>query len=320
MLAVDGTGVLHALGKDAGGTISHGFQAAGGGWTTESILSPEANYNAGASAFEIGPDGTPHTLIETSPAAYALARGADGQWTIDSPTAAQNFTLDATGAEITFEVETDSSSGVSSIGARRGVTSWPAFAAGNGADFRVTQGMAAPLTGALAPFAVATYDGNALHLVWPTPAGSYTDVGIPNTPATVGACTGSQSSGCSGTCVDQEYGLESRAFSLGRTDDGAAWLGYLSTHVDRTCSRTPMTSDSEQFCICVLTDDRSTGELHLLRGAPDGTQPVEALVLPLEPEFIGDLSDDLPLIHIRAFGTRVAVAARVHATLSPSCG
>ena len=35
-------------------------------------------------------------------------------------------------------------------------------------------------------------------------------------------------------------------------------------------------------------------------------------MLPLEPPFASDLADDLPLISVRAFGTRVAVAVRVH--------
>src|SRR5579871_6431057 len=171
--------------------------------------------------------------------------------------------------------------------------------------------MAAPVAATLPPFAVAGYDGNALHLAWPAPAGPYTDLLIPNTAATSAGCVGAGTSGCTGTCVDQEYGIQGHPFSLGRTDDGAAWLGYLAIHVDRTCTRTIEVSDNEQFCTCLGTSDLSTGELHLLRGAPDGTQPVEALVLPLEPQSGSDLADDLPFISVRAFGTRVAVAARV---------
>jgi hypothetical protein len=176
------------------------------------------------------------------------------------------------------------------------------------AVFHVTQAMAAPLTTTLPPFAVASYDGNALHLAWPASAAPYTDLVIPNTPATSAGCVGPGPSGCSGTCVDQEYGLLGRPFSVGRTDDGAAWLAYLSMHVDSSCTRTVITADNHQYCTCGTTSDRSTGELHLLRGAPDGTQPVEALVLPLEPQY----SSDDPPVAVRAFGTRVAVAALVH--------
>jgi len=312
MLAVDATGDLHALGIGPGGTLAHGVQGAIGIFSTVSIpLSPDAGYNASAAAFEVGPSGEPHALLGTGPNVWSLARAFGGTWTFDPPGLASNFTLDPSDTEITFEVAA-AGSGALSLVARRGGTTWPGYMAENSADFRITQAMAAPAAATLPPFGVASYDGNALHLAWPTATGPYTDLVIPNTPATAAACVGQGSAGCSGTCVDQQYGLEGHPFSLGRTDDGAAWLGYLSTHVDRTCTRSILTSDSQQFCTCSATSDQSTGELHLLRGAPDGTQPVEALVLPLEPPFASDLADDLPLISVRAFGTRVAVAVRVH--------
>jgi hypothetical protein len=312
MLAVDSTRGLHALGKDARGGISHAFQTTGGTWMTESILAPGTGYDATILAFEIGPDGTPHALMGVAPNLSSLAQGPGGSWTIDSPGTATNFTLDAGGAEVTFEVDAAPKSGVLSLVARRGATNWPGYVVEN-ADFRVTQALVAALGSTFAPFAVATYDGSAIHLAWPTSTGIYEDLSIPNTPSTAQTCSTTLSvASCGGSFVDKQYGLERYAFSLGRTGDGAAWLGYLATRVDRSYSYTIMTSGSAQFCACVLTADRSTGELHLLRAAADGTEPVEALVLPLETEFVNDLDDDLPLIHVRAFGTRVAVAARVH--------
>ncbi|HLK90737.1 MAG TPA: hypothetical protein VKZ18_12620 [Polyangia bacterium] len=311
MLAVDGTGTLHALGRQAGGTLAHAVQGAIGAFTAQAVSSsPDGGYSAGVAAFEVGPDGDPHALLGAGANAWSLARAESGHWTFDPPGPASNFTLDPSDAEITFGIAS-TDAGVLSLVARGGGTTWAGYPAENSADFRVTQAMAAPVAATLPPFAVAGYDGNALHLAWPAPAGPYTDLLIPNTAATSAGCVGAGTSGCTGTCVDQEYGIQGHPFSLGRTDDGAAWLGYLAIHVDRTCTRTIEVSDNEQFCTCLGTSDLSTGELHLLRGAPDGTQPVEALVLPLEPQSGSDLADDLPFISVRAFGTRVAVAARV---------
>jgi hypothetical protein len=307
MLAVDGAGTLHALGRDPGGSLAQAVQAAIGAFTTESVPpTPDAGTGGGVAAFEVGPDGEPHALLAAGPSVWSLARAWSGQWTFDPPGPASNFTLDPSDAEIRFEADA-ADAGVLSLVARGGGITWPGYMAQTSAVFRVTQAMAAPLAATLAPFAVASYDGNALHLAWPAAAGPYTDLVIPNTPGASAGCVGPGPAGCSGTCVDQEYGLEGRPFSIGRTDDGAAWLAYLSTHVDRTCTRTVITSDNRQYCTCAGTSDQSTGELHLLRGAPDGTQPVEALVLPLEP--VGS-SDDSP-VTVRAFGTRVAVAALV---------
>jgi hypothetical protein len=309
-LAVDSARGLHALGKDPGGTISHAFQTAGGTWTTEPILAPGANYDVSASAFEIGPDGTPHTLLGVAPNLSSLARGAGGKWMIDSPGAAVNFTLDPSGAEIAFQVATIA--GSPSVIAYEAGAAMGSLAAKN-ADFRVTQALVAALGASFAPFALATYDGSAMHLDWPGASGLYEDLVISNTPTTTQPCSTSLSvANCGGSFVDKQYGLERYAFSLGRTGDGAAWLGYLATRVDRTWSYTVTTSGNAQFCSCLLTDDRSTGELHLLRAAADGTRPVEALALPLETEYASDVDNELTLIHLRAFGTRVAVAARVH--------
>ncbi len=315
MLAVDGTGNLHALGKQPGGTIGHAVQGAIGVFATDSIpASVEAGYSEGAAAFEVGPDGDPHALLAIGPDVWSLARSQSGQWTVDPPGAASNLTLDPSDGEVTFEVDA-ADAGMLSLVARGGGTAWPGYPVPNSADFRVTQALAAPAAATLAPFGVASYDGTALHLAWPSPSGPYTDLVIPNTPPAPAACPSVvQRSGasCSGSCMVQEYGLENHAFSVGRTDDGAAWLGYVATHVDRSCRLALVASDTQQVCSCVSTGDQSTGELHLLRGAPDGSQPVEALVLPLEPPFASDLADDLPLISVRAFGSRVAAAARVH--------
>jgi hypothetical protein len=312
MLAIDSTRGLHALGKDSGGTICHAFQMAPGIWTAESILAPApGGYDAGASAFEIGPDGTPHALLAVAPNLRSLARGPGGKWTIDSPGPAMNLTLDASGAEVSFGAYQSSSSTFSLVAGSNGVT-WPGYVTQN-ADFRVTQALVAALGSSFAPFAVASYDGSAMHLAWPTSAGPYTSLAIPNTPSTQQTCSTSLSPvTCGGSFEDKQYGLERYAFSLGRSGDGAAWLGYLATRVDRSYTYSVMTSSSGQFCACVLTDDRSTSELHLLRVAADGTQPMTALALPLEPAFASDVDDNLPLIHVRAFGTRVTVAARVH--------
>jgi hypothetical protein len=310
-LAVDSTRGLHALGKDPRGATSHAFQTAGGTWTTEQIIAPGTNYDVSASAFEIGPDGSPHALLGVAPNLSSLAWGPGGQWTIGSPGAFQNFTLDPSGAEITFAVATIA--GTPAVVAYQGGAALPGYLATKNADFRVTQALVAALGASFEPFALATYDGSAMHLAWPTSSGLYEDLVIANTPATTQTCSTTLSvANCGSSFVDKQYGLERYAFSLGRTGDGAAWLGYLATRVDRSYTYTVMTSGSAQFCACVLTDDRSTGELHLLRAAADGTQPVSALVLPLETAFVSDLDNDLPLIHVRAFGTRVAVAARVH--------
>ena len=306
LLAVDAAETLHAVGND-GINISHALYSRTS-WSQDHRTIP-TDYNAGAAALEIGPDLLPRVLLHTGPDEYTLARrNTDGVWMTDAPDAWQDFTLDAEGGEV--RLRTVSTGTELLLEARAGGVILPGYPVPNSSDFRVTHGVIRALSG-LPPFVVATYRDGALHLGG-RDAASHADIAIPNTPLAQSSCaTGHDATNCTGTCDTKEYGLQNMAFSLGRTDDGAAWLAYLATHVDITCHLGLTGSDGNLFCGCASADDRSVGELHLLRAPPDGSAPVEVLKLALEPQLGGDASDGLPLLHVRAYRGEVVVAARV---------
>jgi hypothetical protein len=310
MLAVDGGYTLHAVGNGAGsdGGYAHATRS-GGAWSRETVQPASPTYAVSGAAFEIGPDEVPRVLLRSGPDEYTLARGgAGGQWTTDAPDAWQDFTMDAAGAEVRFRTASTDSSLL--LEARTANVTLPGFPIPNSRDFRVTHGLHR-LNTAVPPFAVATYRDGGLRLAWPS-ATSYTELAIPNTQRAYASCTSSHDpTNCTGTCDTQDYGVQNTAFSLARTDDGAAWLAYLVTRIDFTCHLGITGSDNITLCGCSSIDDRSVGELHVLRAPPDASPPVEVLVLPLEPQLGGDLSDGLPLVHARAYRSEVAIAARV---------
>ena len=166
----------------------------------------------------------------------------------DAPDAWQDFALDYDGGEV--RLRTVSTATALLLEARAGGVILPGYPVPNSIDFRVTHGVILTLSPGVAPFAVATYRDGALHLGWPG-AASYADIAIPNTPLAQSSCAaGHDATNCTGTCDTKEYGLQNMAFSLGRTDDGAAWLAYLATHVDTTCHLGLTGSDGNLFCGC----------------------------------------------------------------------
>jgi hypothetical protein len=165
-------------------------------------------------------------------------------------------------------------------------------------------------------FAVAIAEADGLHVFGESAQ-------APETETTVGGaiappaptCNAPSPPNCNTTCHVTASGMEPRAFALARTDDGVAWLVYVVTNFDQTIGAFfQQTSDGSSFCTPFTSGDASTGTLHLVRLALDGTAPKEVLSMPIDRPGAKDMFAsewEYPrFVDARGFGKGLAIGVR----------
>jgi hypothetical protein len=318
VMAAGADDVLHLAAWDGplgdvmqGGSYHYARTAAG--WTRELIRKNDSFYLQAPRALEIGPDGAPHVLLALGPDETAIARRAeDGSWAVGPAEDWPVLTLDGAGAEVQLRAEAGPDALFAR--ARRGTTVLPFdMALGSPLDWVTTPAPAHTLDAAAPPFASAAYRAEAIHVGW-LDGDATKELALPDTGRVVYPDYRARDRSCFGTEHLQQTGFESVAFNLARADDGAAWLAYAVTEVDRDYELGAICPGEGASCFCGPTNtvDRSVGELHVLRVPLDGGPAVEALNLPLEPPMTGDTNYG-SVVRLRAHGPRVSIAARVRA-------
>jgi hypothetical protein len=306
-LAADGSVHLGAADSD-GPTYAH---FANGMWTS-SIL----HDNAQVVDLEVGSDGAPLMWIWTPNGGYSLAtQGTAGAWTLaDAATpvpfidaGSNHFTLASDGSIVALAFDL----GVPTSIQLRALVGGVARSIGSPfaedlllPDYAVTSAPAptAP-TGPL--FAVAIRHPDGVHVVGESAQAAETEVTVAGSMAATPTCWRTDGP-CVGPCHETSSGMEAGAYALAWTADGVAWLVYVETHFDQTIRYTPG-GDNQQICIGVVSSDSSTGTLHVVRVALDGSAPEEALSMPVDRP---DTRGNSPLIDARGFGKDLAIGIR----------
>jgi hypothetical protein len=317
-LALAADGSVHLAAADSDGAMYARY--ANGMWTS-SIL----HRNAQVLDLEVGSDGTPLMwLANGGSSGYSLATQATaGVWTLaDAATpvpyinAGNNrFTLASDGSVVAlaFDLGVPTSTQLRALvgGVARSIGS-PVTEDVLVPDYAVTSAPAptAP-TGPL--FAVAIRHADGVHVVGESAQAPETEVTVAGSAAARPTCS-TAAGPCTGPCHETSSGMEARAYALAWTADGVAWLVYVETHFDQTIAYTPQ-GDSPQICVGVVSSDSSTGTLHVVRVALDGSAPGEALSMPIDrPGTVGIFgpgdNDDPRLIDARGFGKDLAIGIR----------
>jgi hypothetical protein len=331
-LALGADGAVHlgadttAIGQsDAGLTYNGGasYAAFGNGTWASSLVHHNQGRYTPVVDLEVGSDGVPRMwIVSDPPSGYSMATpSAGGTWALASaalpvPTSTgllYRFTLASDGSVVALAFD-----GSSQLRALVGSTP---RAVGSPAsspvpDYSVTAAPA-PATPAGPLFAVAIAHGDGIHVVGESAQAPETEVTVSGAkPATPTCVTPTGTATCSGTCHETSSGMEARAFALAWTDDGVAWLVYVVTTFDQTIAYGPQGDPGGQFCVGNVSQDASTGTLHVVRVALDGSAPKEVLSMPIDRpgngnafQPLGDF-DDPRFVDARGFAKDLAIGVR----------
>jgi hypothetical protein len=246
--------------------------------------------------------------------------GAGGTWTLASAALSLpastglgfRFTLASDGSVVALAFDGSSQLQALVGGTPRAVGS---PASSPAPDYAVTAAPA-PSTPTGALFAVAIAHADGVHVVGESAQGPETEVTVAGAKAATPTCvTPTSTAACAGTCHETSSGMEARAFALAWTDDGVAWLVYVVTAFDQTIAYGPQGDPGAQFCASNVSRDASTGTLHVVRVALDGSAPSEVLTMPIDRPGNGDAFqpgdfDDPRFIDARGFAKDLAIGVR----------
>jgi hypothetical protein len=112
-------------------------------------------------------------------------------------------------------------------------------------------------------------------------------------------------------------GVDNAEYVGARTSDGAVWVAYVDTKLDRTTRYEQVCDGGSCECIAVVDNERSTYELRVFRVILDGSPPMLVAALPIaEPYYYGGeyspgaFRRPNRLLDARAYGMDVAVGIR----------
>jgi hypothetical protein len=270
---------------------------------------------------EVGSDNVPRMwIVSDPPSGYSMAiPSATGTWTLTSaalsvPTSiglGYRFTLASDGSVVALAFD-GSSQLQALVGSTPRAVGSPAST--SSPDFVVTAAPA-PATPAGPLFAVAITHDDGIHVVAESAQAPETEVTVSGAKARTPTCvTPATTATCAGTCHETSSGMEAQAFALAWTDDGVAYLVYVVTAFDQTITYGPQGDLGAQFCVGNVTQDASTGTLHVVRVALDGSAPSEVLSMPIDRPGNGDMFagdfDDPRFIDARGFAKDLAIGVR----------
>lgn len=317
----------------------------GSAWRRSAIEASEL-----ADGFEVDPGNRSRVLVVDGALDRSVAtRETDGRWTNAplSPAAVGTFALDASGAPAFVSLGRTELVAVDAAGATFSRQALPESVANDGiASFAVGREQPLAVSSQGTDLGIALLLDDGLHVFLADRArGTMVDVPVPNTQVPGFDCRehvmGTQTSECvytcPNTCTFEGRGLApggsfapalSKAFALGRTADGAFWLGYVISELVIDYEYTLGGGEAGcqgcndcRDCFARDTVRSSSSTLRVARIAADGSSVRDALTAPvgelLAPSYF--TSAEANGVQIRAFGQHVAVAV-AHVTPADEVG
>ncbi len=279
---------------------------------------------------EYDADGRAHVWFSADPPddRTESIRAIDGTWTErDAPVPGtsgwQRYTVTAGGASVGFDFVEQSGQ-------------WFLVALSEGATQRIGNAFgpsypgghvhvappALPSAGALEPaYVLVKQHDDGARVAWPTAEGSE-EVPIPSTGPVQYTCvveTDGQPGQCPASCEESGVGVEERMVGTARTPDGRVWVAWMVTYLDRTLTYEESCNDEVGcWCNAFIERDDSHGELVLAEIDVESLGVREVFrVADTDPRLEGlflDYRESPRPLDIRAFGTDLAVGARVRDT------
>ena len=265
--------------KDPGNVTRAVF--ANGKWTSSVIIDTTESPRR-VIDFAITPSGEPFLWFTGGPSEtveLATSKG-QGTWTLDPKVAPfDRYTLDADG---------------SPLGVTLGYMTGTTYQLRVGIDFVGTSiggpidvGPEAGLVLAAAPpqilsglsFGAALVSSTGIHFVRVSKGGQAQVSVVDGIPSSVEMCPGGGE--CQSRCQKTGIRFDYHSTAVGWTDDGTAWLTYNVIHIDQAIEFSTPADPEQMGCSGSVVDDMSTGTVHLVRIAPDGSAPTEVLSMPI---------------------------------------
>lgn len=308
------------LGPDYVGGINHA-KLDNGSFTLSTVHDRPDKYTP-IIDFEIGSDDVPHVwFVDDAPNSFGHAiPDGKGGWKVDPlPNTFDHFTLAADGSIVALTAQGDINSGIYQLHVLMNGADTPVGKMFQAIGFGLPQIAVAstpqPMPAAGLKYAAAVAASDGLHVIRDVSAAGFKEELVaaakPGTPVCKTPLDNAQ---CMGTCKETMVGMEKQAFSIGWTNDGTVFLGYIETTYDQVIGYSLQGDPGAESCVANVDTDSSKGTLHLIRFPVDGSAPQEVLTMPIERPGGGDSFGDYyasgRFVDVRGFGKDVAIGVR----------
>lgn len=276
-------------------------------------------------ATEFDAEGVPHVWFGSDPSdgRAEATRDPDGAWTLrDAPLPGTSgyewFTLTPDGASVGFDYVGDTGSLAFAAlidGDTEVITSTEESSLER---FFVAPGPTPAMDVEGPDYIGLVHEPEGARVVWSTPEGIQ-EVALSGTEWFAESCRDLNEDGlpggCPDTCEETGSGVQPGMLGVARTQDGRVWAAWARTQRDQTLSLSEACDVDGCHCNRVAEREESVGEIVVVEIDLETLEVREAIrVMDTDPHTHGAFLADARPFHLRAFGTDLALGARVRLT------